>query len=54
MSKSGYYIAAAIGGTIGSVLGSYLDGGNFLGFWSITGSLVGGLLAIFVAYKVTR
>jgi hypothetical protein len=54
MSKSGYYIAAGIGGTIGSVLGSYLDGGNFLGFWSIVGGLFGGLVAIYLAYKFTR
>lgn len=54
MSKSGFYIAAAIGGTIGSVLGSFLDGGNFLGLWSILGGLIGGLGAIYFAFKLTR
>ena len=52
MSKTGYYITSGIGGIIGGFLGSLLDGGNFLGFWGIFGTLVGGIAGIYVGYKI--
>lgn len=51
MDKKVIYIGASIFGAAGSYLGSLLDGGSLLGFWSILGGLVGGILGIYLAYK---
>lgn len=43
------------GMTVGSLAGSYLPtlmGADWLSWWSIIGSAVGGLLGIWVAYKI--
>ena len=54
MSKTGYYILATIGGLIGGWLGSLFDGGNILGIGGILGSVIGGVLAIIIGYKIAK
>lgn len=54
MSKSVIYIGAGVGGVIGSVLGAWIDQGNYLGLWSIFLGLVGGLAGIWVSFKIQR
>jgi hypothetical protein len=51
-TKTLIYIGIAIFGTAGGWLGSMLDGGNLFGLWSILGSTVGGLLGIWVGFKI--
>ena len=54
MNKSVVYIGATIGGVAGSFLGSFLDHGNYFGFWGIFLSLVGGLAGIWAAFKLQQ
>jgi hypothetical protein len=51
-TKHFVYIGAAIGGTAGGYLGAILDHGNYFGLWAILLSAVGGLLGIYIAYKI--
>lgn len=54
MDKKIVYIGATIFGALGSFLGSLLDGGSFFGLWGIFGGLLGGILGIFLAYKIQQ
>ena len=54
MDKKTVYIGASIGGAIGGFLPSIFDHQSGLSVWSILGSLVGGLLGIYVIYKLGR
>jgi len=54
MSKSMIYLGASIGGILGGYVGSLLDKGNFLGMWGLILSTVGGLLGVYVAYKIQQ
>ncbi len=48
------WLGIFIGGTAGSYLGAVPDHGNWLGGWSILGSLVGSLLGIWAAYQINK
>jgi hypothetical protein len=50
--KTIIWIGITIGGTVGSWLGAIPDGGNWLGGWSILGSLIGSILGLWAAYKI--
>lgn len=52
MSKKSVYIFLTIGGLVGGYIGSLLDRGSMLGLWGIICSTVGGLLGIYIAYKM--
>ena len=54
MSKSIIYIGATIGGALGSVLGAWMDHGNYLGLWGILLGLVGGIAGIWAAFKLQQ
>lgn len=44
-----------IGFTIGSTLGGYIPtffGAGFLSLWSVIGSFIGGVLGIWISYKL--
>ena len=45
-------LGAGVGGTAGGGLGSLLDGG--LGLWSVLLSTLGGLVGIYIAYKLSQ
>ncbi len=47
------YLFITIGGGIGAYLPS-LFGADGFSIWAIIGSTVGGLLGIYVAYKISR
>lgn len=53
MNKTIMYISITIGGLVGGWLGSLLDSNGF-GLWSIALSTVGGILSIWVAYKISQ
>jgi hypothetical protein len=53
MDKKVFYLAGSVGTGIGSYL-PILFGANGLSAWSILGGGVGGLLAIYALYKVSR
>ncbi len=48
------YLGIGIGGTVGAWLGAIPDHGNWLGGWSILGSLVGSLAGIWLGYKIGK
>jgi uncharacterized membrane protein YeaQ/YmgE (transglycosylase-associated protein family) len=50
MTKGMVYLGATVGGLIGGYL-PVLLGADGLSLWSILGSLVGGLIGIWVVYK---
>ncbi|MCA9332576.1 hypothetical protein KDA00_01750 [Candidatus Saccharibacteria bacterium] len=50
--KSLMYIGAIIGGTAGAYLPALFGDSNIFSFWSIVGSLVGGLFGIWAGYKI--
>lgn len=52
MSKKTMYIFLTVGGVVGGYLGSLLDQGAVFGLWGVIGSTVGGLLGIYIAYKI--
>jgi len=52
MSKKTVYIFLTIGGIVGGYLGGLLDGGSMFGLWGILGSTLGGILGIYIAYKI--
>lgn len=48
--------AIIIGAIIGSLLGGYLPtlfGADSISFWSLIGSAVGGLIGIYVSFRLT-
>lgn len=51
-------LAIGIGVTVGSILGGWLgsliDGASMFGLWGIIGSTLGGLLGIYVGYKLAQ
>jgi hypothetical protein len=51
MNKSMVWIGASIGGAIGGYIPA-LWGDNFLSLWSVILSTVGGLLGIYLVYKI--
>jgi hypothetical protein len=52
-TRSLYYLGAGIGGTIFSFIPA-LWGGSLLGGWSIFLTIPGGLLGIWVVYKIAH
>ncbi|MFA5004106.1 MAG: SoxR reducing system RseC family protein [Candidatus Saccharimonadales bacterium] len=48
------YIGLTVGTFLGSWLGAIPDHGNWLGGWSILGSLIGGIAGIWVGYKISK
>ncbi|MCL4397747.1 hypothetical protein M1403_01830 [Patescibacteria group bacterium] len=51
-NKSLIMLGMAVGSTIGGYV-PVLLGADFLSFWGIIGSIIGGLLGIYLAYKAT-
>lgn len=51
--KTLLYIGATVGSIVGGWLGSFLDHGNFFGLWGITFGTVGGLLGIWLSYRLS-
>lgn len=51
-TKHYIYIGIFVGSSAFGYLGSLIDHGNFFGFWSIFLSTVGGLLGIWIGYKL--
>lgn len=45
------FIGILVLGTLGSWLGSMLDGGNWFGLWSILLGAVGSLFGVWAGYK---
>jgi len=46
-----------IGLTIGSVLGGYIPillGASFLSYWSIIGNAIGGIIGVWMGYKLSE
>lgn len=46
------WVGITIGGLIGSWLGALMDGGNYLGGWSLLFGAVGSLAGVWVGYKI--
>ncbi len=54
MSKTMMYLSISIFGGIGGYLPSLLGDNSLLSGWAILGSTIGGLLGIYVAYKLSN
>lgn len=52
--KSMIWIGIAVGGTAGGFVGSFLDGGNWLGAWSILLTTVGSFAGLWGGYKLGK
>ena len=52
--KAAIGIGVTVGSLLGGWLGSLFDGGNMLGGWGILLGGVGGLLGIYVGYRIGR
>ncbi len=52
MNKGLILLMASVGGVVGGYLPTLFGAGGFSG-WSILGSLAGGLLGIYVGYKLS-
>ena len=50
MEKAIYYIAIIVGTSLGSYIPT-LFGVGWFSLWSVLGSVVGGLLFLYIAYK---
>lgn len=50
--KTLIYISIAIFGIIGGWIGSVIDNGSIFGMWGIIGSTLGGLLGIWIGFKL--
>lgn len=48
------WLGLFVGSTIGSLIGSAFDGGNFLGVWSFTLGTIGALVGIWAGYKIAN
>jgi hypothetical protein len=48
------WIGVLIGGTLGGIIGSIADHGNWLGIWTILLSTTGSLLGIWAGYKMAK
>lgn len=48
------YFGVAVGGTLGSWLGSLLDNGDFLGIWGIVLGAVGSFIGVWAGYKIGK
>lgn len=46
------WIGIAIGSTIGGIAGAAIDGGNWLGAWSIIGTGLGSFVGLWAGYKI--
>jgi hypothetical protein len=53
-SRTLIYIGIAVGGGVGSWIGSLLDNGSYFGLWGIVLSTVGGLAGIWAGYKIAN
>jgi len=50
--KTLIWVGITIGGTLGGWLGAVADHGNWLGGWSILGTLIGSLAGVWASYKI--
>jgi len=46
------YLGIFIGGTVGGLLGSWLDHGNGLGAWTLILSTVGSVIGLWAGYRM--
>jgi len=46
------YLGIFVGGTVGGLLGTWLDKGNGLGAWTIFLSTVGSAVGLWAGYKI--
>ena len=53
MDKKIILLTSGLGGTMGSYI-PVLLGANGLGGWSILGALIGGLIGIWVGYRISN
>ncbi len=51
-TKTLVYLGIALGGLTGGWLGSFIDNGNPFGLWGILFSTIGGLIGIWLGYKI--
>lgn len=52
--KALIYIGLAIGSTLGGLIGSWIDGGNIFGLWSLSLGSVGAIVGIWTGYKLSQ
>lgn len=48
------FIGITVFGTLGSWLGSLLDGGNWFGGWSILVGAIGSFFGLWIGYRIGR
>lgn len=46
------YLGIFVGGTVGGLLGSWLDHGNGLGMWTLLLSTIGSFVGVYAGYKM--
>lgn len=54
MDKKVYYLVGSIGGSVGAYIPTLFGDKSLFSFWSIMGSLIGGLGAIYLTYKLSQ
>ncbi len=52
--KTAVYVGAGIGGFIGGLIPVLFGDTSFMSSWSILTSLIGGLVGIYLGYKVAK
>jgi len=53
-TKSMIWLGVFVGSTIGGLIGSALDHGNFFGLWGLTLGTLGSFAGIWAGYKISQ